>query len=217
MEQHHLIVEKTARYFSLGKPSEKVKHLWIVAHGYGQLANYFLRNFSPLEAEDTIVVAPEGLHRFYWEKFSGRVVASWMTKEDRLSDIHDNAKYLDRLYDELVKGLDAEKLKIHILGFSQGTATICRWLCASSKRVDDLVVWAGTMPNDIEPDVLRSRISAMRIVYVYGTKDEFLGEAEITAQRNFFQDHGLHPTWLSFEGEHKIESNCLQQLDRILR
>ena len=32
-------------------------------------------------------MAPEGLSRFYLEGFSGKVGATWMTREDRLNDI----------------------------------------------------------------------------------------------------------------------------------
>ena len=58
--------------------NENTKYLCIAFHGYGQLAKYFIRDFESLGPEHVAIV-PEGLHRFYREGMSGRVVASWMT------------------------------------------------------------------------------------------------------------------------------------------
>jgi hypothetical protein len=63
----------------------------LVTHGYGQLAKTFIRRFEPIMDAQTLVVAPEGLSRFYWGGFDGPVVASWMTREDRLDEIADCA------------------------------------------------------------------------------------------------------------------------------
>jgi hypothetical protein len=45
-----------------------------------------------------IIIAPEGLSRFYRKGFSGDVVASWMTKDDRLDDMEDYVRYLNDLH-----------------------------------------------------------------------------------------------------------------------
>jgi hypothetical protein len=63
MQEHHFSTPRTARYFTLGSP-ERSTDLWIVCHGYGQLASRFLERFRPIEAEQRGIVAPEGLSRF---------------------------------------------------------------------------------------------------------------------------------------------------------
>ena len=88
MNKKEIKVPKTARYFTIGN-EEQPDEIWFVLHGYAQLANYFIEKFRVLESKNILVVAPEGLHRFYWNGMSGRVAASWMTKEDRLTDIAD--------------------------------------------------------------------------------------------------------------------------------
>jgi len=72
MREHHLIVPRSARYFTLGELGPGTRDVWFVCHGYGQLAGRFLRQFEPLMDGTRFVVAPEGLSRFYLE--SGRSV-----------------------------------------------------------------------------------------------------------------------------------------------
>ncbi|WP_261990367.1 hypothetical protein [Hymenobacter sp. BT188] len=65
-QEHRLTVARTARYYQLGELTERTRHIWFVCHGYGQLAAYFIRHFAVLtEANDTVIIAPEGLSRFY--------------------------------------------------------------------------------------------------------------------------------------------------------
>ena len=60
--------------FSLSHaPLGEEKTIWIVFHGYGQLAKFFLRKFNLLFEDNTLIVAPEGLNHFYLKGFSGRV------------------------------------------------------------------------------------------------------------------------------------------------
>ncbi|MEL6276926.1 MAG: phospholipase, partial [Bacteroidota bacterium] len=81
---HRLPVQRTAHFYTLGEPSANVKRMWFACHGYGQLASTFIRKFDQLAGAEDYVVAPEGLSRFYWQGFTGKVVASWMTSADRL-------------------------------------------------------------------------------------------------------------------------------------
>jgi hypothetical protein len=81
MTENKLSIEKTIRYFTIGD-IEKAKYLLIALHGYGQLSSYFGKKFEDLPNEFFIVI-PEGMHRFYLDGTSGRVGASWMTKEAR--------------------------------------------------------------------------------------------------------------------------------------
>lgn len=120
MPEHHVKVSRTARYFTIGECSEKTRNVWIVCHGYGQLASYFIRNFESLTTQgDTLIVAPEALSRFYLAGTGGRVGATWMTREDRLHEITDYLDYLDTLLLTISQPLPAD-VKVFVLGFSQG-------------------------------------------------------------------------------------------------
>ncbi|MEY3237502.1 MAG: hypothetical protein RI883_1603, partial [Bacteroidota bacterium] len=136
---------KTFRYSTIGNP-ETAKTIIYVLHGYGQLSEYFIRKFDELK-EKYFIVAPEGMHRFYLKGSSGRVGASWMTKEDRMNDISDNLNWLNQLDAEIASKYQFDK-KI-ILGFSQGGAAAIRWFYNNQFKIDQLIIWAAVFPPDL--------------------------------------------------------------------
>ena len=95
-------------------------------HGYGQMAKFFIRKFQSAEELGYTIIAPQGLHKFYLEGTSGRVGASWMTKENREDDIQNYLIYLNAVHSEISSEKNWDE--IVILGFSQGVATAFRWL-----------------------------------------------------------------------------------------
>src|SRR4051812_41555257 len=125
MKINYLKVEKTARVVTNDADPKKIRSVWLIAHGYGHLANYFINKFSELNSTDNLVIVPEGLHRYYLNGHSGKVGASWMTKEEREKDIEDYVNYLDKVYETYISPLE-DKIIVNALGFSQGGATICR-------------------------------------------------------------------------------------------
>ncbi|MGZ4117744.1 MAG: alpha/beta hydrolase, partial [Bacteroidia bacterium] len=183
MQQKNIVIPKTARYFILGEASEKIEQVWFVCHGYGQLANYFIQNFHALNDGTQLIIAPEGLHRFYWKEFSGRVVASWMTKEDRTSDIIDYVNYLDMVYAEVLAPFKGKKIKVNVLGFSQGAATAGRWMANNRSHADNLIIWAGAFPADLDFEKQKTIFNSMdNFIFVVGDDDQFINEEEIEKQ-----------------------------------
>lgn len=214
MQQKKITVPKTARYFILGDPTADITTVWFVCHGYGQLASYFLRNFEVLEAKNTLIIAPEGLHRFYWEKFSGRVVASWMTKEDREDDIIDYVNYLDLLYSEVLASLKNKKIKIVVLGFSQGTATVCRWIANKKSPVDRLILWAGSLPPDLQ--FAQETLKNLQTYFVAGDADEFIKEEQVKEYTQLLTEKKLLFEIIRFNGKHELHESTLKALaDRL--
>lgn len=211
MKQHNIPVEKTARYFTSGTAGEHTRDVWFLVHGYGQLANYFLRNFEPLLDNSTLLVAPEGLHRFYTNGFSGRIGASWMTREDRLDDIRDYIKALDTIYDDVLKTVPAN-VRVHVLGFSQGSATTSRWIAGSARRFDTLTLWCGFFPPDMEWTTGRAKFDPLQTVIVTASEDEFITPAQEEEQLNSFRAAGIRFGHLRFEGKHVIDADTLLQL-----
>ena len=205
MQEHHFSTPRTARYFTLGSP-ERSTDLWIVCHGYGQLAARFLERFRPIEADERCIVAPEGLSRFYLTESptERRVGATWMTREDRLQEIDDYVRYLDAVYAKTVTG-DA---RVTALGFSQGTATVCRWAALGSSRVDHLIVWGGEVPPDLE----LTRMRVPRLTLVYGTRDEYFTPKIIAATESRLREHKISYESISFEGGHEIDAATLRRL-----
>ena len=93
-----------ANYSISHNPTFEEKEIWLVLHGYGQLAEYFIRKFQVFDSPSRLFVAPEGTNYTYQDGFRGRVGANWMTRHERESAIANNHRYLDRLMEELLTG-----------------------------------------------------------------------------------------------------------------
>ncbi|MCR9098642.1 MAG: phospholipase [bacterium] len=216
IEEHHLRVQRTARYFTLGHPSAQTNCLVIACHGYGQLAKHFIKKFDVIARPDTLVVAPEGLSRFYWGGLSGNVVASWMTKEDRLAEIADFSAYLTRLYEHFTSDLPANA-KIILLGFSQGCATQLRWMAREKPAFSHLVLWAGSIPEDIDYTPARSCLQDKPLHFVYGVEDPFITPERIAAQQALAAQLPMAYQVHTFEGKHTVEREALRRLFEQIR
>ena len=205
MQEHRITVSRSARYFTLGRAEREA---WFVLHGYGQLAVRFLHHFTPLDDGSRLVVAPEGLSRFYLteDPAERRVGASWMTKEDRLAEIEDYVRYLDAIYDACVRSMDRAQIKVTLLGFSQGSATACRWLTMGKSRIDRLVVWGGEVPPDVE--LPRS----VRLSLVYGSRDEYVTPKIITATEARLRAHDVSYKLVPFDGGHEVDAEVLKRV-----
>ncbi len=212
IEENHISVTRTARYYSHGSPSDATEQVWIVLHGYGFLASFFLRWFSSLDAEKNYVVAPEALNRFYMAGYDGRVGATWMTKEDRLSDIQDYVEYLDTLYEKLLAQFDRKKIIVNVLGFSQGAATVSRWISQGKSKPDNFVLWAGIFPPDIDFKKSGPIFDNLNLYVVMGDQDEFVSAERIEKERALLAEEGVSYDFIPYEGGHKVTTEVLNQL-----
>jgi len=136
-------------------------------HGFGPLAQYFIRIFYDLD-ERIYILAPEGMHRSYLNGNSGRVGASWMTKEARESDISDNLLWLNQLLDKVLTKKSFSK--IILFGFSQGGATAARWYFNNQARFNQLILWASVFHPDLEKPEISEKSNNYLII---GKEDEF--------------------------------------------
>lgn len=213
-ESHHIRVIKRARYYTLGERSS-VRDLWIVCHGYGQLAGRFINSFATIAAPGRLIVAPEGLHRFYIDPppmpaAERRVGATWMTREDRESDIADYIDYLDALTAELLA--QHPEARVRALGFSQGSATVLRWAVRATRTPQHIILWAGEVPADVDWAMGARKLRGTRIDAVRGDRDD------LTARENFennlrrLADAGLSYTLHEFSGRHHLDDTLLAQL-----
>jgi predicted esterase len=212
MELRSLEITRTARFAIAGDASKPIHTIWYVFHGYGQLANYFIRHFDFLaEIPNTLVVAPEGLSRFYlgtdeWK----RVGASWMTKEDRESEITDQLHYLNVLQQMIEKEYTlSNSVKRVVFGFSQGAATAWRWIDRSIISPDHLVVWAGSVPEEFQR---LSTLQRMKIWLVCGNNDLYINEDKICVIQQVIKSTGLAFSFLSFDGVHTIPTDVVREL-----
>jgi len=212
--EHHFPITRTARYQQLGTVSAGTRRVWLVLHGYGQLAAYFVRHFAALHAADpvgTLILAPEGLSRFYLQGNGGRVGASWMTSDDRLSEIADYLAYLNQLTNSVLAELPASA-DLFVLGFSQGAATASRWLAQATRRPARLILWAGAFPQDMDLAQTRALLDEVPVTVVVGDADEYISEAHVEQHLARLREVGYAPELLRFRGGHTLDAGVLARL-----
>jgi predicted esterase len=214
MEQHALQFQFKSRYFKIGKLDASTKQLWFVIHGYGQLAEYFIRKFKSLEVHNICVIAPEGLSHFYLENVASRtqtgnnrVGASWMTKENRLMDIENYLEYLNGVYTK--EANQNLSIPVTVLGFSQGAATASRWIGNGKISFHRFILWAGVFPPDMNFDVTKEILKDKETYLVYGNADPFINDDRITEMKTFANQLSISPEIKVFEGKHDIDTNTL--------
>lgn len=203
-----------ARYFKLGEINEHTKSVWFVLHGYGQLAQYFLTKFTPLSKQNVCIIAPEGLSRFYLEDVNSRsktgnnrVGATWMTSENRLTDIDNYIQFLNTVYrTELTNHLN---IPVTILGFSQGAATASRWALQESISYQKLILWAGIFPNDMDFEKGKEVLKTKIIHQAYGSRDPFLTENQLGKMRGLSEKLGIQFNPTVFDGGHELHEQTL--------
>lgn len=209
MDEHHITVPRTARYHTLGE-ARTAKALWIALHGYGHLARYFLRSFEGLEQE-VLIAAPEGLSRYYTDNAHTRVGATWMTREDREHEIADQITYLDKLAEDL-RNRCPSGTPLHVLGFSQGVATACRWSCLGASRAERLVLWGGNMPPELDAALLGQRSRDTHVHLVHGEKDTIVPVETLAASEARLRAANVPHTSHRFDGAHALDKLLLQRL-----
>ena len=208
------------RYAVLEPRTRPVTEIWFALHGYNQLAHRFLRHLHPIHTGGRRLVAAEGLHRQYIDHGARRVGASWMTSEDRRTDIEDYVRYLDRLHahildEEREPGADGPAPAwIVALGFSQGVHTLCRWLAFGRARIDRAVLWGATVPPDLELAEHGARLAATDLHLACGETDEYYDRDAVEAHERRLRAAGIGFTSHRYAGGHRLDAGVLRLLTR---
>jgi predicted esterase len=208
---NRITVNRSARYFYLGE-RPGAEEVWFVLHGYSQLAQNFLKWFEPAARPGRLIVAPEALSRSYFEEQgSRRVGASWMTKEDRETEIEDYIRYLDQVADEVI-GTIPPRPRVEVHGFSQGGATAGRWITYGRHLFDRVVLWGSTLPPDLDLERLRANLRDVPLVLATGDRDQFVLAEQIRSERIRLAGLGINVEQRSFVGGHVVDRETLARL-----
>ena len=215
MQEHHIVVSRTARYFTLGPQDAAARDVWFVLHGQAQLAEQFIRHFEAIDDGRRLVVAPEALSRSYAHSTppapgeTPRVGATWMTREDRESEISDYVGYLDALYAAVFARVPREDARVTVLGFSQGAATASRWVALGTATADRLVCWGGALAHDIALGDAGEGLRGAALTLVVGADDEYATPAVVAAEEARLTAHGVAYRTRRFVGGHRIDRDAL--------
>ena len=213
-------VPRRARYYVLGDAPAPTTagaggDLWIVLHGFGQLACDFVEYFIDLNDGRHIVVAPEALNRYYTAPTSvpsaeRTVGATWMTREFRDAEIADYVRYLDLVHAELVARFRPRRTVV--VGFSQGGATASRWVVQGRTPVHSLVLWGATLPPDLELAPAQDRLASARLTMVIGRRDQYISADALQRERQRLESAGLPHEVIEYDAGHTIKRAVLQEL-----
>lgn len=217
MNQHEITFPCKARYFKSGELTQETKGVWFVLHGYGQLAQYFIRKFHKLKEHNICVIAPEALSRFYLEDVTSRaqsgnnrVGATWMTRENRTMDIDNYLHYLDALVNHELKMFP--DIPVTVLGFSQGAATASRWVLNGGTNAKQLILWAGIFPPDMNIEAGKEILHGIKTTLVYGDADPFLNDTRFAEMNMIAEKLNIKPVVYSYAGGHEIHEETLLKL-----
>ncbi len=212
MDEHRVATTRSARVKSMGALAH-ADEVWMVLHGYGQLAADFIMPFKAIAGATRAVVAPEALNKFYREKggttgHGGRPVgATWMTREDREAEIDDYIAYLDAVAGQMGRGRP-----LTVLGFSQGVSTLLRWVTRGTQFVHRVIVWAGEIPADVDLVEHRKRFPADGVDVVIGSVDEYATWINLDEMKRRFDAAQIPLRVQLFDGGHRLDRMTLLSL-----
>lgn len=212
MEIRHFTIERDLRYAVLEPGDDPPAEVWFVLHGYGQLAPRFLHAFRELDDGTRRIVAPEGLHRYYVDHDARKVGASWMTCEDRLTDIEDYVRYLDRLHRDVLPDGDGVEARVVAVGFSQGVHTLCRWLAYGEARIDLAALWGAAVPPDLDLEADGEGLRRTDLRLVAGEEDPLFPPETVAAVQARLGRHGIPFELLRHPGGHRIDGSALARI-----
>lgn len=204
-------VEFEAEYCLSHEPTFKETEVWILFHGYGQLAEFFICKFLPFDTAHRLFVVPEATNYSYLKDFQGRVGANWMTSHERELAIENNHRYLDQLMEQILSGFENPPI-VNVFGFSQGVATATRWASRWIGNVNEFILWAGGFALDLELDVSRQNFEKTQFISVLGDQDEFVTPENLQKQRDLVGSLGKEVKKISFSGGHIIDSEVLKSI-----
>lgn len=207
LREGQLSVVRRARWFERGPRA--ASELWLVLHGYGQLARPFLDSCRALARDDRLLIAPEALSRFYLRGGRGPIGASWMTREERESEIDDYVEYLDAVLEHVAPAREPAA-RVCVLGFSQGVATAWRWAARTRRTPARLIALGGGVPAELELGAPPLR--NIEVVLATGQHDESFTPQQAAAELTSLEAAGMRCELVVHERGHEIDSGLLARL-----
>ena len=209
--------EKTVSYYSsntyntLNNLNTKTKNIWIVFHGIGYLSRYFLKYFNELNPDENYIIAPQAPSKYYLKDTYKHVGASWLTKENTALETDNVVRYIDAI-------MEAEEIpkqcRLLVFGFSQGVSIATRWVSQKKLKCDDLILYAGGLPNELaNTDFSHLALNNTKVKIIIGTNDSYLTSIRLKEEEekavNLFQ--GRYEQ-LRFIGGHEVKKDIINSL-----
>ncbi|MCB0451550.1 MAG: esterase [Aequorivita sp.] len=202
----------TNTYSTLNTLTEETKNIWVVFHGMGYLSKYFIKYFSELDADENYIIAPQAPSKYYQDKDFRHVGASWLTRENTVTETQNILNYVDAVYKkELVKNYP----NLIVLGYSQGVSIATRWVASRKIQCDKLILHSGGIPNELKTQDFEFLKPSAQVIYIYGNKDQYITEARETEEK--LKGSRLFHSRLKievFEGIHEVNREFLLKISK---
>jgi predicted esterase len=172
-------------------------------HGYGESAETQLERLRAISGSSSwVIVSIQALHRFY-EWRTNRVVASWMTRQDRESAIADNLAYVQNCLNSVSAEWPTTR-KMVFTGFSQGVAMAFRAAANAAGSEAGVIAVGGDIPPELPAEALR-RLSEALIVR--GASDEWYSKEKFAADEKRLGDLSVNFRSVEFKGGHEWQGD----------
>lgn len=151
-------------------------------------------------SEGWLCVSVQALHRFYRGR-TERVVASWMTRQDRDLAILDNLSYVESCIDDAAKewSVVGGRRRIVFAGFSQGVGMAYRSAAYLRAGTAGVIAVGGDIPPELGNADLR-HIPAVLIAR--GANDEWYPKEKLMADRRRLEESSVPVSPVEFSGGH---------------
>ena len=183
--------------------------LLIAIHGYGQSCKCFIQNFSALADRNFLVVAPQAINQFYWER--GKVGFTWLTKFMREQTLSDTIDYFERVLRAVEQDFAFDPERVFLMGFSNGAAMAFRLGTSGVVKPAGIVACCGDLPADVA-----ERLDGMEpfpVLIAHGKEDSMVNLDKAREAESVLRSSGFETETLFFDGGHEMGST---ELDRIL-
>jgi predicted esterase len=170
------------------------------------------------EASAWTIVSVQALHRFY-TRDNQRVIASWMTRQDRELAIADNIAYVNQVLLGILEPSDSEAVgpsrRLIFFGFSQGVAMAYRAAMLGAYEPSSIVALAGDIPPELGNAAASSR-AWPRVFVATGTRDTWYTPARLAEDVAFLEARNVPHEALVFDGGHEWTNEFREAVGRWL-
>ncbi|SMG25622.1 alpha/beta hydrolase [Arenibacter troitsensis] len=207
-EEKQISYTSTNTYSTMNTLNTSTKNVWIVFHGIGFLSRYFIKYFRELPKEENYIIAPQAPSKYYLNKDFKHIGASWLTKENTMLETTNVLNYLDSLFATI--NIPAH-CQLIVLGFSQGVSIATRWTAKSKINLDQLILYAGGIPEELTPEDFKFLLAKnAKVKMVLGNKDEFITEARLQKEEKKMNSlFSGKAELIKFDGGHEIKKDVL--------
>ena len=173
-------------------------------HGYGQDAEDMMAELRRIPGVNAWTrVSIQALNRFY-TRGDAKVVANWMTRQDRDLAIADNIAYVNAALDQALRTAHSAPRTVPLVfaGFSQGVAMAYRAAMMGARPVAGVIALAGDIPPELTTGAPPLQ-PWPRVLIGVGDKEEWYSRDRVEHDRVFLESRGVPHAIERFDGGHE--------------